>query len=1060
MLLSKRMTALFLSTILTGSMICAPVMAAETPDSEMTVESPEDKAEVNTGEDLEKEGTGNEAQQNEIGDETQPAETGNEAQAEETVEEAQPKEDDIQEVSQEESAIEHHDVSEETDGEADVEESTENAEDTEDTNDAENNDDASDYSNTADEQSDTSGIEDPNDTESTEPKKDESRVLKAPLKAGNNVQSAESARSISVGESVQVSVSENAPYVFLKYIPEETGLYEFYSTSESELDPIAYLYGEDIDVEYDSDDDSYGNGNFKISSELEAGNTYYFKVQLYDTSKSGSFTVHLTKNPFYVVEGSYTSGITLGGEADFSVISYADNPLTYQWYDTNDEIIDGANSSSYSFITDKVGNFTLHCKVTDGEHSKDLYFDLEVYGYLYASAVCEEFMADPGEEITLEVKVDAYDDSNLRYVWYKDGQEGYKKIEGANGNSIKITADQKCNYECRVEDLNSEYDDYFDEYKIRDTAYFSVNINNNLVVYPEGASTDSNGHKSSTITYDLKESESISLKTIVECNDTEGLTYKWSQDIEHGAWGWPHDDETDLNCNNDTLELDTPQTGTYTCTVTDRFGNKAKAVFNISLESINNLSIYPEGAGTTNGERDKYARPQYKSSGTLTLNVIVSAEDTSKLTYEWYKASFVETGWNKIKEFSGKSSVTVDNGRNSIMYKCVVADQYGNHDYAYFEIVKNNLRLTSANGEVEHENDNPSYITLWKNPGEDLTLKTIATADDTSKISYRWDSYSWDIIDSHDYYSEIDWGVGETDSYVVTNDFPGRYDCIVSDGYGNSFFIVYKVKIACNTHSFGNWTVTKEATAVENGLKERTCTVCGYTEKEEIPAEKKVGWNEDSNGWSYVRADGTSPKSMFEVINSKTYYFNENGYRVTGLQQIDTSKYYFDNYGVMKTGWQTIDSSKYYFDKNGAAHIGWLQIGDKWYFFRQTGVMHTGMLKKGSTYYYLEKSGVRHSGWLQVSGKLYYFKTNGQMLTGWLQTKGKKYYFKTNGQMLTGWLQVKGKKFYFKANGQMLTGWLKLNGKFYYFKETGQMVTGRYKIGTKWYTFNKNGIRQ
>ena len=177
-------------------------------------------------------------------------------------------------------------------------------------------------------------------------------------------------------------------------------------------------------------------------------------------------------------------------------------------------------------------------------------------------------------------------------------------------------------------------------------------------------------------------------------------------------------------------------------------------------------------------------------------------------------------------------------------------------------------------------------------------------------------------------------------------------------------------------------------------------------------------------------------------------------------QTIDGVTYYFDENGNKVTGWQTIDGEKYYFDKDGSMHIGWLQIGDKWYYFRTTGVMHTGMLKKDGKYYYFKLNGEMLTGWLQKSGKMYYFKTNGQMLTGWLQVKGKRFYFKTNGQMLTGWLQVKGKKFYFKTNGQMHTGWLKLSGKYYYFKETGQMVTGRYKIGNKWYTFSSNGVRQ
>ena len=203
------------------------------------------------------------------------------------------------------------------------------------------------------------------------------------------------------------------------------------------------------------------------------------------------------------------------------------------------------------------------------------------------------------------------------------------------------------------------------------------------------------------------------------------------------------------------------------------------------------------------------------------------------------------------------------------------------------------------------------------------------------------------------------------------------------------------------------------------------------------------GWKKDANGWKYLRADGTYPKSKFEVIDGKTYYFNKSEYRVTGLQEIEGNKYYFASDGVMQKGWQTIGANKYYFKTaNGAMHKGWLKTGGKMYYFKMAnGAMHTGWLKTKGALYYFKKTGEMHTGWLKVNGKLFYFKTsNGVMLTGWLKTNGKMFYFDTNGVMHKGWLQKGSKKFYFKSNGVM--------------------VTGRYKIGTKWYTFSSSGVLQ
>ena len=39
-----------------------------------------------------------------------------------------------------------------------------------------------------------------------------------------------------------------------------------------------------------------------------------------------------------------------------------------------------------------------------------------------------------------------------------------------------------------------------------------------------------------------------------------------------------------------------------------------------------------------------------------------------------------------------------------------------------------------------------------------------------------------------------------------------------------------------HVHSFGEWVNTKEPTCTENGIRTRTCSDCGETEDEEVPA--------------------------------------------------------------------------------------------------------------------------------------------------------------------------------------------------------------------------------
>ena len=60
-------------------------------------------------------------------------------------------------------------------------------------------------------------------------------------------------------------------------------------------------------------------------------------------------------------------------------------------------------------------------------------------------------------------------------------------------------------------------------------------------------------------------------------------------------------------------------------------------------------------------------------------------------------------------------------------------------------------------------------------------------------------------------------------------------------------------KADVTAHGYGDWVITKEATATEDGSKERTCTACGYKETAVIP--KTVHTHSYGTEW---KADGTN----------------------------------------------------------------------------------------------------------------------------------------------------------------------------------------------------------
>lgn len=198
----------------------------------------------------------------------------------------------------------------------------------------------------------------------------------------------------------------------------------------------------------------------------------------------------------------------------------------------------------------------------------------------------------------------------------------------------------------------------------------------------------------------------------------------------------------------------------------------------------------------------------------------------------------------------------------------------------------------------------------------------------------------------------------------------------------------------------------------------------------------KTGWNTDGTNYWYVQSDGSIYKNTLKTINGKKYYFDSNGYRVTGWRRLG-KKYYFFNRktGAMRKGWLTVDGKKYYLDS-------------------ETGVRQSGWVTIDGARYYFKSNGVQKTGWLTINGKKYFLNLKtGKMRTGWLTYQGKTYFFnRKTGVMRTGWFTFSGKRYYMDKNGCRVSGWQKIDGKWYFFgPKTGamqkNMKIGKYKIG-------------
>lgn len=113
------------------------------------------------------------------------------------------------------------------------------------------------------------------------------------------------------------------------------------------------------------------------------------------------------------------------------------------------------------------------------------------------------------------------------------------------------------------------------------------------------------------------------------------------------------------------------------------------------------------------------------------------------------------------------------------------------------------------------------------------------------------------------------------------------------------------------------------------------------------------------DGKKFKKYDGSYIKKDFVVSKNKTYYFDGDGNKVTGWQEIKGSYYYFNKKGAMaKNTWMDHEDSKSYIGKNGKAVIGWYTEDDKEYYFDEKGLMQTGTLRLGMTEYQFDGQGV------------------------------------------------------------------------------------------------------
>lgn len=98
---------------------------------------------------------------------------------------------------------------------------------------------------------------------------------------------------ISLDEGKEISTDINSGVQVFKFIPEEDGIYGFYSF-DNDFDTYGYVYDSDV-CEINRNDDGEENNNFLVQFEAVAGEVYYLRARPFDNEEEGTCYVSVKK---------------------------------------------------------------------------------------------------------------------------------------------------------------------------------------------------------------------------------------------------------------------------------------------------------------------------------------------------------------------------------------------------------------------------------------------------------------------------------------------------------------------------------------------------------------------------------------------------------------------------------------------------------------------------------------------------------------------------------------------------------------------------------------------
>lgn len=210
--------------------------------------------------------------------------------------------------------------------------------------------------------------------------------------------------------------------------------------------------------------------------------------------------------------------------------------------------------------------------------------------------------------------------------------------------------------------------------------------------------------------------------------------------------------------------------------------------------------------------------------------------------------------------------------------------------------------------------------------------------------------------------------------------------------------------------------------------------------------------------------NNTSGRNQFVQIGNNVWaYYDGNGKRVTGRQNINGQELFFDNNGVQVKGRTAqVDGVTRYFDANSGemARNRFAEVEPGvWAYFNNDGDAVTGSQNINGQTLYFDQNGHQVKGALvNVDGNLRYYDANSGDLyrNRFQEVNGSWYYFDGNGNAVKGMVNINGQNLLFDNDGKQIKGHLvRVNGVIrYYDPNSGEMAVNRWiEISSGWWVY-------